>query len=141
MFGSTVYVHVPKERRKKLDAKAWKGIFVGYSNNGYKVWNPETKQESVARDVDFVEDPEPVEEAAVLKREECEVPVICEKDFDGESVVVRDEEVAEEEEEEEFESCSDSEDAPEAVPEAAPVLGDGTPDPQARPNRNRNHPA
>lgn len=57
VFGSSVFVHVPKERRKKLDAKAWKGIFVGYSSNGYRVWNPERNEIIVARDVDFIETP------------------------------------------------------------------------------------
>ena len=32
VFGSIVYVHVPKEKRRKLDAKAEKCIMVGYSD-------------------------------------------------------------------------------------------------------------
>ena len=31
-FGSTYYVHVPKENRKKLDEKSIKCIFLGYSD-------------------------------------------------------------------------------------------------------------
>jgi hypothetical protein len=40
VFGTEVYVHVPKERRKKLDHKARKGIFVGYDGcqKGYRIW-------------------------------------------------------------------------------------------------------
>ena len=32
VFGSVTYVHVPKNRRRKLDAKAEKCILPGYSN-------------------------------------------------------------------------------------------------------------
>lgn len=32
-FGEEVYVHLPKEKRRKLDAKSWKGIFIGYADN------------------------------------------------------------------------------------------------------------
>ena len=40
------YVHVPKEKRRKLDAKAEKCILVGYSDEqkGYKCYNPRTKE-------------------------------------------------------------------------------------------------
>ena len=44
--GRVQYVHVPDEKRKKLDAKAGKCILVGYSHEqkGYKCYNPQTKQ-------------------------------------------------------------------------------------------------
>jgi hypothetical protein len=32
IFGCPVFVHVPKEKRTKLDPSRWKGIFVGYSD-------------------------------------------------------------------------------------------------------------
>lgn len=32
IFGSTQYVHIPKNNRKKLDEKSIKYVFVGYSN-------------------------------------------------------------------------------------------------------------
>lgn len=54
-FGSKVFVHVPKEQRKKLGAKAWVGVLVGYSQNGYRVRNSKKKRIIVARDVDIVE--------------------------------------------------------------------------------------
>ena len=46
VFGSIVYVHVPKEKQGKLDAKAEKCILVNYSDEqkGYKCYNPHTKQ-------------------------------------------------------------------------------------------------
>ena len=31
VFGCPAYVHIESSRRKKLDPKAWKGIFVGYA--------------------------------------------------------------------------------------------------------------
>ena len=46
VFGSIAYVHVPQEKRRKLDAKAEKCILVGYSDEqkGYNCYNPRTKQ-------------------------------------------------------------------------------------------------
>ena len=57
VFGSIAYVHVPKEKRRKLDAKAEKCILVSYSDEqkGYKCYNPRTKQACVSRDVVFDE--------------------------------------------------------------------------------------
>ena len=57
VFGSVVYAHVPKEKRRKLDAKAEKFILVGYSdeNKGYKFYNPRTNQARVSCDVEFDE--------------------------------------------------------------------------------------
>ena len=45
VFGSIAYVHVPKEKRRKLDTKAEKCILVGYSDKqkGYKCYNTRTK--------------------------------------------------------------------------------------------------
>lgn len=53
VFGSDCYVHVPKQLRRKLDARSEKVSFVGYAPNGYRVWNG-TKV-FVARDVIFNE--------------------------------------------------------------------------------------
>jgi hypothetical protein len=57
VFDSVAYVHIPKEKRKKLDEKAEKCILVGYSDEqkGYKCYNPRTKQACVSRDVVFDE--------------------------------------------------------------------------------------
>ena len=42
VFGCIAYVHVPDELRKKLDPKAKKCIFIGYSleQKGYRCYNP-----------------------------------------------------------------------------------------------------
>ena len=42
VFGCIAYVHLPKEKRRKLDAKAEKCILIGYSDEqkNYKFYNP-----------------------------------------------------------------------------------------------------
>jgi hypothetical protein len=44
VFGCITYVHVPDEKRSKLDPKAEKCIFIGYSlkQKGYRCFNPST---------------------------------------------------------------------------------------------------
>lgn len=56
IFGSEVFVHVPKEKRQKLDAKSVKCMFVGYDSRSkaYRVWNPQTNKMQVACDVVFL---------------------------------------------------------------------------------------
>lgn len=58
IFGSEVYVHIPKQRRHKLDAKANKCVFVGYGENtkGIRVYNAATNKVELARDVKFLVD-------------------------------------------------------------------------------------
>ena len=55
IFGSIAYMHVPKEKQRKLDAKSEKCILVGYSDEQkeYKCYNPRTKEVRVNRDVVF----------------------------------------------------------------------------------------
>ena len=57
VFGCIAYVHVPDELRRKLDPKAEKCIFVGYSleQKGYKCYNPITRELRISRDVVFDE--------------------------------------------------------------------------------------
>lgn len=45
-FGRSVYCHVPAQQRRKLNAKAVKCTFVGYSetSKGYRVYNPDTNK-------------------------------------------------------------------------------------------------
>ena len=51
-FGCVAYVHIPKEKRKKLDQLAWKGVMVGYwGNHIYLVWNLEMKKIAAAASV------------------------------------------------------------------------------------------
>eukprot|EP00253_Pinus_taeda_P015604 PITA_15604 len=57
VFRCDVYVHVPKEKRTKLDSKSEKCIFIGYKDGlkGYKLWNPVTRKVVYSRDVVFRE--------------------------------------------------------------------------------------
>jgi hypothetical protein len=58
IFGCLVYIHVPKEKRTKLDPSSKKGTFVGYieSLKAYQIYIPGQKQIEVSRDVSFEED-------------------------------------------------------------------------------------
>jgi hypothetical protein len=57
VFGYIAYVHVHEEKRSKLDPKAEKCIFIGYSSKqkGYRCFNPSTRKLQVSRDVVFDE--------------------------------------------------------------------------------------
>lgn len=57
-FGTGVYVHIPKQKRRKLDPKSKKCIFVGFDDNikGYRVYDPDTRSIEVVRDVKFLSD-------------------------------------------------------------------------------------
>lgn len=56
IFGSKVGVHVPDQKRRKWDAKAEIGYFVGYGENtkGYRIYFPDTNQVSIKREVIFI---------------------------------------------------------------------------------------
>jgi len=58
IFGCLSYALVSQTQRKKLDDKAVKCIFVGYSieNKGYRLYHLQTKYILVSWDVVFVED-------------------------------------------------------------------------------------
>ena len=53
-----MYIHIPKEKRTKLDPSGKKGIFVGYSENlkAYRIYFPGYKKINISRDVTFDED-------------------------------------------------------------------------------------
>jgi hypothetical protein len=57
VFGYIAYMHVPNEKRSKLDPKAKKCIFIGYSSKqkGYRCFNPSIRKLQVSRDVVFDE--------------------------------------------------------------------------------------
>ena len=57
VFGSLCYFHVPSAKRGKLDARAEKGILVGYAteSKGYRVFNLNSAKIQVSRDVQFDE--------------------------------------------------------------------------------------
>ncbi|CAM8990990.1 unnamed protein product [Rhodiola kirilowii] len=58
VFGCIAYPHIPDQRRRKLDDKSRRCIFIGYSadTKGYKCYDPNTGELIVSRDVQFAED-------------------------------------------------------------------------------------
>jgi hypothetical protein len=58
IFGCPVYIHVPKEKRSKLEPSSKKGIFVGYreTSNAYRIYVPGHRFIEVNRDVTFHEE-------------------------------------------------------------------------------------
>ncbi|KAL0347031.1 UNVERIFIED_CONTAM: Retrovirus-related Pol polyprotein from transposon TNT 1-94 [Sesamum calycinum] len=46
VFGSICYVHIPTEKRHKLEEKTEKGIFLGYStqSKGYRIYTPKDQE-------------------------------------------------------------------------------------------------
>ena len=56
IIGCVAWVHIPKEKRKKLDERSKKCYLVGYEGtNIFRVWNPATKKVERASHVDFDE--------------------------------------------------------------------------------------
>ncbi|XP_076888069.1 uncharacterized protein LOC143538382 [Bidens hawaiensis] len=57
IFGCTVFVHIPKSNRDKLDPCAEKCVFVGYGINqkGYRCYNPKTQHMFTTMNCDFLE--------------------------------------------------------------------------------------
>jgi hypothetical protein len=57
VFGCDAFVHVPKEKRSKMDKKEVKCIFIGYKEGmkGYKLWDPTSRKKVYSRDVVFRE--------------------------------------------------------------------------------------
>lgn len=55
VFGCQAYAFVPKEKRVKFDDKSQLCIMLGYSDCGYRLWNPDTRSILISRDVKFNE--------------------------------------------------------------------------------------
>src|SRR5271155_870506 len=56
IIGSTAYIHIPKEKRMKLDTHSHKGIMIGYGGtNQYRIWDLTRNDAVVSRDVVFIE--------------------------------------------------------------------------------------
>jgi hypothetical protein len=58
IFGCPVFVHIPKEKRTKIDPSGKKGIFVGYCevSKAFKIYIPGYHHIEISRDVTFDED-------------------------------------------------------------------------------------
>lgn len=57
IFGTTVFVHIPKVQRKKWDPKGEKGFLMGYgeTTKGYRVYFPCRNSVETRRDIVFIE--------------------------------------------------------------------------------------
>ena len=57
IFGCTTFVHVHNQHRDKLDPRAIKCVFLGYSSTkkGYKCYNPSARKFYIFADVTFIE--------------------------------------------------------------------------------------
>ena len=57
IFGCPVYIHIPKEKRTRLDPSGRKGRFVGYSESSkaYRIYFLGFKKIDISRDVTFDE--------------------------------------------------------------------------------------
>ena len=58
IFGCPVFIHIPKEKRNKLDPSRKKGIFVGYCevSKAFRIYIPGQHHIDISRDVTFDED-------------------------------------------------------------------------------------
>jgi hypothetical protein len=58
IFGCPVFIHVPKEKRTKLEPSGKKGTFVGYSetSKAYRIYIPGQRQIEINQDITFDED-------------------------------------------------------------------------------------
>jgi hypothetical protein len=71
VFGCVAYAHIPDEERKKLDMKAEKLRFVGYSIQckGYRLYDEEKRQIKIRRDVIFNESNFNLKEGSTVRDE------------------------------------------------------------------------
>jgi hypothetical protein len=55
IFGCTIYIHVPMEKRMKIEPLGKKGIFVGYKDTSkdYMIFIPVKRKTIMSRDVKF----------------------------------------------------------------------------------------
>jgi hypothetical protein len=71
IFGCPVFIHIPKEKRNKLDPSRKKGLFVGYCevSKVFRIYIPGYHHIEINMDVTFDED------AALKKSKQCELEV------------------------------------------------------------------
>jgi hypothetical protein len=76
IFGYTVFIHIPKEKRNKLEPSGKKGIFVGYCevSKAFRIYIPGHRHIEISRDVTFDED------AALKKSRRCQLEEVREEE-------------------------------------------------------------
>jgi hypothetical protein len=76
IFGCPLFIHIPKEKRNKLDPSGKKGIFVGYCevSKAFRIYIPGQHHIEINRDVTFDED-------AMLKKSKlCQLEEVYEEE-------------------------------------------------------------
>jgi len=55
IFECPVYIHVPKDKRSKMEPSEKKGIFVGYNetSKAYRIYVPGDRHIELSKDVSF----------------------------------------------------------------------------------------
>jgi hypothetical protein len=76
IFGCPVFIHIPKEKRNKLDPSGKKEIFVGYCevSKAFRIYIPGQHHIEISRDVTFDED------AALKKSKLCQLEEVYEEE-------------------------------------------------------------
>jgi hypothetical protein len=76
IFGCPVFIHIPKEKRNKLEPSEKKGIFVGYCevSKAFRIYIPGHRHIEISRDVTFDE------EATLKKSRRCQLEEVYEEE-------------------------------------------------------------
>jgi hypothetical protein len=76
IFGCPVFIHIPKEKRNKLEPSGKKGIFVGYCevSKAFRIYIPSHRHIEIHRDVTFDED------AMLKKSRKCQLEEVYEEE-------------------------------------------------------------
>ena len=72
IFGCPMFIHIPKEKRNKLEPSGNKGILVGYCevSKAFRIYIPGHRHIEISRDVTFDED------ATLKKSRRCQLEKI-----------------------------------------------------------------
>jgi hypothetical protein len=76
IFGCPVFIHIPKEKRNKLEPSGKKGIFVGYCevSKAFRIYIPGHRHIEISGDVTFDE------EATLKKSKRCKLEEVYEEE-------------------------------------------------------------
>jgi hypothetical protein len=76
IFGCPMFIHIPKDKRNKLEPSRKKGIFMGYCevSKAFRIYIPSHCHIEISRDVTFDE------EAALKKSRRCQLEEVYEEE-------------------------------------------------------------
>ncbi|CAG7717827.1 unnamed protein product [Allacma fusca] len=89
MFGCVAYNFINKHEREKFDDTSKKCIFIGYSENAYRLWSIRDKKVILGRHVTFNES-ENIKDVAADKNESKNIPYVLENDSSDEELEIDD---------------------------------------------------